>query len=99
MFLDDVPEATVRVASLAFWAVAVTTAVIGDVAVHSSIWPPSMAVRQRAMASRTLTCVQRIHWRLRSMKALPAARTIRRGTGLLIPSKETMRRVGPFQAP
>src|ERR1019366_6813929 len=29
----------------------------------------------RAMASSTLMCGQRIHWRLRSMKAVPAVRT------------------------
>jgi len=28
------------------------------------------------MASSTLTCFQRIHWRFRSMKAAPAARMI-----------------------
>src|ERR1700692_993332 len=43
--------------------------------VHSSIWPPRAAVRQRAMANRTLIWVQRIHARLRSMKAVPALRT------------------------
>src|SRR2546425_9083912 len=43
--------------------------------VHSSMWPPRAAVRQRAMASRTLIWVQRIHRRLRSMKAVPAVRT------------------------
>src|SRR5215469_6367880 len=42
--------------------------------VHSSIWPPSAAVRHRAMASITLTWLQRIHGRFRSMKAAPAAR-------------------------
>src|SRR2546421_6323985 len=42
--------------------------------VHSSMWPPSAAVRQRAIATRTLIWVQRIHWRLRSMKAVPAVR-------------------------
>src|ERR1039458_3126160 len=44
--------------------------------VHSSIWPPSAAVRQRAMASRTLIWAQRIHWRLRSRKAVRAARAV-----------------------
>src|SRR5260370_18631198 len=43
--------------------------------VHSSRCPPSMAVRHRAMASRTLTCCQVIHLRLRSMNASPTART------------------------
>src|SRR5439155_17980675 len=42
--------------------------------VHSSMWPPSAAVRQRAIATRTLIWVQRVHWRLRSMKAVPAVR-------------------------
>ena len=65
---------------LTLWAMPVSAAVVRDVArcpqrVHSSIWPPSAAVRHRAMASRTLMCGQRIHWRLRSMKAVPAART------------------------
>jgi hypothetical protein len=32
-------------------------------------------VRHRAMASSTFTCFQRIHLRLHSMKASPAART------------------------
>src|SRR2546426_3817157 len=43
--------------------------------VHSSMWPPRAAVRQRAMASRTLIWVQRIHRRLRPMNAVPAVRT------------------------
>ena len=38
--------------------------------VHSSRWPPSAAVRQRAMASSTLTCFQRSQWRFRSMNAV-----------------------------
>src|SRR5215469_954969 len=41
---------------------------------HSSRCPPSAAVRQRTMASNTLMCFQRIHWRFRSMKAAPAMR-------------------------
>jgi hypothetical protein len=36
--------------------------------------PPSAAVRHRAIASSTLTCFQRIHWRFRSTKAAPAVR-------------------------
>src|SRR6266478_5125536 len=42
--------------------------------VHSSRCPPSAAVRHRAIASSTLTCFQRIHWRFRSTKAVPAVR-------------------------
>src|SRR5260370_30727509 len=34
--------------------------------VHSSIWPPSAAVRQRAMATRTLIWVQRIQLLLKA---------------------------------
>src|SRR2546427_6307142 len=37
--------------------------------VHSSMWPPRAAVRQRAMASRTLIWVQRIHRRVGSVEA------------------------------
>src|SRR5437016_3732221 len=37
--------------------------------VHSSRWPPSAAVRHRAMASNTLTCFQLSQWRFRSRKA------------------------------
>src|SRR5882762_2851302 len=43
--------------------------------VHSSRWPPSAAVRHRAIARSTLTCFQVIHLRLRSMNAFPAACT------------------------
>src|SRR5258708_13781820 len=42
--------------------------------VHSSKCPPSAAVRHRAIASSTLTCFQRIHWRFRSTKAAQAVR-------------------------
>src|SRR5258707_1472191 len=42
--------------------------------VHSSRCPPSAAVRHRAIASSTLTCFQRIHWRFPSTKGAPAVR-------------------------
>src|SRR5260221_4592710 len=42
--------------------------------VHSSKCPPSAAVRHRAIASSTLTCFQRIHWRFCSAKTAPAVR-------------------------
>jgi hypothetical protein len=42
--------------------------------VHSSMWPPSAAVRQRTMARSTLRCFQLSQWRFRSTKACPAVR-------------------------
>src|SRR2546427_1173920 len=81
-------------ARLTLRAMAIATAVIRDGGTMSATGAlidvePSAAVRQRAIATRTLIWVQRIHWRLRSMKAVPAVRirsATSRGGRLIYPS-------------
>jgi hypothetical protein len=80
-FLATCCDPTVAGSGLTFWTMPVATTVVGDGGPMARSRctrrsdRQSAAVRQRAMARGTLTCFQRIHRRLRSMKPSPAART------------------------